>query len=191
MSRRRPAKAARRERRRRRPGRKSGITISLGATVGALATVITTSFFVYDRVTVRDDCGESPPAKVTAIEVDPQAKFLNWLDAVGIEPRANYTGAQLDTPGTLVRFRGEVWGMKNERVDVYLSLFEARSGKAKVRERFFYNQPLTECYDSIKKPLFQAAVPASGRVFVQVILKHGNDELGSGTSKEFRQAVVR
>ena len=183
------AKAPRRKRRQRRRGSRSRITIPLGATIGALATVITTSFFVYDRVT-GDGCGESRRGTVAAVRADPRATFQDWIDAVGISPKG-YTETALATPGAIIRFRGDIWGMENEEIAVHWSLFDARSDLAMARNQSTYERTMTECRDSIKRPIFIPALPGSGPVYAEIVLKHGNDELASDRSENFRQVDVR
>ena len=151
--------------------------------------MITTSFFVYDRV--RDHgCAESPRATVAEVRADPQATFRDWIDAVGILPK-DYTDEQLVTPGAIIRFRGDIWGLENKKVTVHWSLFDAQSDRALARNQTRYERTLTECRDSIKRPIFIAALPGRGRVYAEIVLKHGNDELASGRSGNFMQANVR
>lgn len=167
----------------RRPRR---VKIQVGATVGVIATVITTSLLVYDRF--QDGCKVSPGATLDVPRAE-RALFVDYLDAAGIDP-AQYTDAQRRVPGTIIRFRDEIRGLENEEVAVYWSLFEWRTKLPKRRNQLVFARTLSECHASIQRPIWIPAVPANGPVYAEIVLKHGNDELASNRSERFTQASV-
>jgi len=156
----------------------------VGATVGVIATIITTSLLVYDRF--QDGCQESPGATLGAIRAE-RARFSDYLDEAGIEP-AGYTDRQMRVPGTIIRFHDDIRGLENEEVPVYWSLFDARTKEAKRRNQLVFERTLSECHASIQRPIWIPALPPNGPVYAEVVLKHGDDELASNRSERFTQA---
>ena len=165
--------------------RRPRLKIQVGATVGVIATIITTSFLVYDRFQ-QDGCQESPGATLAGIRAE-RAVFIDYLDAAGIDPAA-YTERQLAVPGTIIRFQDKIRGLENETVAVYWSLFDARTKLPKLRNQLVFERTLSECGASIQRPIWIPALPASGPVYAEIVLKHGDDELASNRSERFTQA---
>jgi hypothetical protein len=166
--------------------RRPRFKIQVGATVGVIATVITTSLLVYDRF--QDGCQESPGATLGVPRAE-HALFGNYLDAAAIDP-AGYTERQLRIPGTIIRFQDDIRGLKNEEVAVYWSLFEWHTKLPKRLNQLVFERTLSDCHASIQRPIWIPALPANGPVYAEIVLKHGDDELASNRSERFTQAHV-